>query len=352
MNRSQTISIEKAFKKFENFLSLSLEVVEKNPLVVVLAMHDYFRNLYPVDHFLKQNYSTDSLENIILCLDNCIKSLEAGKDQLLYYNLTDLVNDFGHKSDINTQALYGRLWRDRLENDSLESTETLRQSFESNGFDISYFQGKTVLDMGCGSGRFTLALASFGVKEVVGIDLGDEGLSIAKEMVVKQNLTNVRFEKGSVLDLPFENRTFDFVFCKGVLHHTGDINKGIEELYRVLKIKGKAFIYLYGSGGLFWYSRKKVKKVMQQIPIEYTLKILSLIQMPSKRTIFVDNWYVTIEDFVEPLELEIFLRKIGFKNIDRWKKGKDYHLETSIFNNTPNAKEIWGVGELRYTLEK
>ena len=69
------------------------------------------------------------------------------------------------------------------------------------------------------------------------------------------NLNNIEFIEGSVLDLPFEKQTFDFVYCKGVLHHTGDLNKGVEELYRVLKNNGMAFLYLYGSGGLFWYSR-------------------------------------------------------------------------------------------------
>jgi ubiquinone/menaquinone biosynthesis C-methylase UbiE len=171
-------------------------------------------------------------------------------------------------------------------------------------------------------------------------------------MAEKQSLKNVRFEKGSVLDLPFENESFDFVYCKGVLHHTGDLNKGVEELYRVLRTNGKAFLYLYGSGGLFWHSRKEVKKVMQQIPLEYTLNVLSLIRMPAKRTIFVDNWYVVIEDLIDPLKLEPFLIKVGFNNINRWKVGKDYHLETAIFKNLPNAKDIWGVGELRYILEK
>ena len=50
---------------------------------------------------------------------------------------------------------------------------------------------------------------------------------------------------------------------------------------------------------------KEVKKVMQLIPIDYTLQILSLIGMPAKRTIFVDNWYVVIEDHVDPKILEL-----------------------------------------------
>ena len=72
----------------------------------------------------------------------------------------------------------------------------------------------------------------------------------------------------------------------------------------------------------------------------------------ARRTIFVDNWYVVIEDFVDPKKLEPFLYQTGFKSINRWTEGKKYHLETAIFKKTPNAKEIWGCGELRYILKK
>ena len=67
-------------------------------------------------------------------------------------------------------------------------------------------------------------------------------------------------------ELKYPDNSFDFVFCKGVLHHTGNTYKGLSELKRVLKKDSNAFIYLYGSDGVFWRTRKLMRKVMKKIP--------------------------------------------------------------------------------------
>jgi ubiquinone/menaquinone biosynthesis C-methylase UbiE len=50
---------------------------------------------------------------------------------------------------------------------------------------------------------------------------------------------------GSALDIPFETESFDFVYSIGCLHHTGNLHQGVEEVYRVLKPRGKAVVMLY-----------------------------------------------------------------------------------------------------------
>ena len=140
--------------------------------------------------------------------------------------------------------------------------------------------------MGCGSGRFTLAFSYLNPEKVIGVDLGEEGLKIGKSIAKEKKIRNVKFIKSSVLNLPFRKNTFDFVFCKGVLHHTGNTFKGLDNIKKVLKKGGKAFIYLYGSGGIFWYTRKQMRKVMRKIPYDFVIQTLNLLGMPSKRTIF------------------------------------------------------------------
>jgi len=56
--------------------------------------------------------------------------------------------------------------------------------------------------------------------------------------------------EANVLDMPYENDYFDFTHCGGVLHHTHDVFKGIEELLRVTKKGGMLCLVLYGKGGL------------------------------------------------------------------------------------------------------
>ena len=169
-------------------------------------------------------------------------------------------------------------------------------------------------------------------------------------MAKKQKIKNVKFLKSNVLKLPFKNNSFDFVFCKGVLHHTGNTYKGLLELKRVLKYNSNAFIYLYGSGGIFWKTRKMMRTVMKKIPYNYTLKVLNEIGMPSRRTIFVDSWYVPIEDHVNQKVLENwFLKnKIQFK---KYIKGKKTELEY-MEKKEKYFKEFFGNGELRYIIKK
>ena len=55
-----------------------------------------------------------------------------------------------------------------------------------------------------------------------------------------------------------------------MLHHTGDLNGGLDEYSRILKKGGSGYLYLYANGGIYWNSRKKMREVMKLIPIELT----------------------------------------------------------------------------------
>ena len=338
------------------FIRLSKKVSSSHPYIVIILMHEYFRTIYPYDPFIKKRYSNKNEENILLCLKNNNFILNSFSNVGSYFSSNKMINNYLSDFEIDkkqsTQKLFGKLWKERMKNNFLDSRKVLLDSFIKNNFDLNFLKGKNVLDMGCGSGRFTLALASMGVKKAVGVDLGSEGIEIAKRNAKINNIKNARFIRASVLDLPFKDESFDFVFCKGVLHHTGNFNKGMQEYYRVMTKNGKGFLYLYGNGGIFWNSRKKMREVMKSIPVEYTMKILDLIGMPSKRTIFVDSWYVPIEEHMKSRSVEKLMYKLGFKDIKRWKKGRKIELESIVYSNNKFAKELWGEGELRYIVKK
>ena len=152
-----------------------------------------------------------------------------------------------------------------------------------------------------------------------------------------------------MLNLPFKSEKFDFVFCKGVLHHTGNLKKGLDEFYRVIKKGGQGFLYLYGSGGLFWNSRKKMRSVMKKIPYEKAFNVLKLIEMPARRTIFLDSWYVEVEDHVNKLFLESWFKK---KKLQFKKYENPIKTELEYLNKYKYFKEMYGSGELRYFIKK
>lgn len=104
--------------------------------------------------------------------------------------------------------------------------------------------GKKVLEIGCSVGTDLSQFAKAGA-DVTGIDLTEAGINLAKKrfevLGLKGNLLTADAE-----NLPFENETFDLVYSFGVLHHTPDTKKAInEEAFRVLKKGGKAVIVLY-----------------------------------------------------------------------------------------------------------
>jgi 2-polyprenyl-3-methyl-5-hydroxy-6-metoxy-1,4-benzoquinol methylase len=130
------------------------------------------------------------------------------------------------------------------------------------GIDEKDYEGKKLLDAGCGTGEYSSWFASRGAR-VTGIDLSDGSLREARAYVESLSLENVVFEKRSVLDTGFADSTFDFVYCTGVLHHTPDPFSGLRELTRVLRPGGKILISLYTSSGfLLREARRQVAKAI------------------------------------------------------------------------------------------
>lgn len=107
--------------------------------------------------------------------------------------------------------------------------------------------GKLVLDVGCGMGRFAEIATRWGAR-VVGIDL-----SAAAE-VAARNLADREFIafQADVFALPFAPGTFDCIYSMGVLHHTPDCEKAVKTLPQYLKPGGTLAVWLY-SGYNKWY---------------------------------------------------------------------------------------------------
>jgi SAM-dependent methyltransferase/uncharacterized protein YbaR (Trm112 family) len=105
-------------------------------------------------------------------------------------------------------------------------------------------QGLTVLDAGCGNGRFTQQAALTGA-EVYGIDLG-WGVQSAFEHT--RALPNAHILRGDLFRPPFADATFDRIFSIGVLMHTGNAGAAFDSLVGKLKPGGLIVAHVYGKG--------------------------------------------------------------------------------------------------------
>ena len=101
------------------------------------------------------------------------------------------------------------------------------------------FQNKRVLEVGCGRGTMSAYFADED-HDCTLLDLSPEVVKIAEDIFVKHNLA-AKFVVGDAMQLPFEEESFDLAFSIGLLEHFEDIEKVIEEQYRILA-KGGFFL--------------------------------------------------------------------------------------------------------------
>lgn len=110
------------------------------------------------------------------------------------------------------------------------------------GKDIGFLDGKTILDAGCGGGRFLRYVAQARESTIIAFDLGG-GIKLAKELNKETN--NIIFIQGNILNPPFRASAFDFIYSFGVLHHTPAPKNAFLSLSQTLKEGGFFSIYLY-----------------------------------------------------------------------------------------------------------
>ena len=98
--------------------------------------------------------------------------------------------------------------------------------------------GLNVLDVGCGSGDFLRLLAPIvSPGAAVGLDLSETMIAEAHQRS-SENLDNVSFRVGSVMDLPFPAASFDRIVATQLLLHVPDPQKALSEMKRVLAPSG------------------------------------------------------------------------------------------------------------------
>ena len=99
--------------------------------------------------------------------------------------------------------------------------------------------GLQVLDVGCGPGSITRGLAErVAPGRVVGIDLSRETLEAARQDAAARGLTNLRYEEGSVYELPFPDASFDVAYAHQVLQHLRERQAALREMLRVVQPGG------------------------------------------------------------------------------------------------------------------
>ncbi|WP_256381559.1 class I SAM-dependent methyltransferase [Thermococcus sp. EP1] len=140
------------------------------------------------------------------------------------------------------------------------------------------------LDLGCGTGNYTLELYMRGF-DVVGVDLSEEMLKIARK-----KLPHVKFIRASAYSLPFEENTFDLVLSITMFEFIHKPELALNEIYRVLRPGGEVVIGTM-NGKSLWFIFKRIKSLFEETAYRYAR-------------------------FYTPSELERLMKGAGFEDVE------------------------------------
>ncbi|MBI5564938.1 MAG: class I SAM-dependent methyltransferase [Chloroflexi bacterium] len=194
--------------------------------------------------------------------------------------------------------------------------------------------GLSFLDVGCGSGLFSIAAYQLGAAKVVGLDINPR--SIASSAYNRDRLTPqapLEFVEMSVLDRD-KLRTlgaFDFVYAWGSLHHTGAMWTAIENVLDAVRPGGTLVLAIYNRHGTsrVW---QVIKRVYSRLPrwaqsivavpfggVIYLAKLIVTRRNPLEKQRGMDFWYDVIDwlggypyEYATRQEIEAFVTARGF----------------------------------------
>lgn len=345
---------QKYYEELDKFQSLSQELTEKGgAYFTVIANHELYRFLYPYEPY-EDFYNENPVEFITEKIIELNNFLETSLNSVCFYSF-----DLGKTGDIlsndnslekKTSDVYTSLWTQFTEGTILEESKKLVEKRIPKEIIENHIKDKVVLDMGCGSGRYSIALSLLGAKKVYAVDLFSQSYQESKRLAEEKNL-NIEFKEANFHNLPFEDEKFEFIFSNGTIHHSTSIEKSLDEFERVLKNNHSSFLYIYADKGIFWNTRKVMREIFKTIPVEYTNNVLKMIGMPSNRFIFADVWHVPIETHTTTEEIEGMLDNLDL-SFSKLVSSNTFDLDYAIAKGIKDAEIMWGDGEHRYLVKK
>ncbi len=131
--------------------------------------------------------------------------------------------------------------------EKMEEERYRGQAFIHAFAQFTRWRGKKVLEVGCGCGIDLIQFARAGA-EIYGIDLSHYSVELTRKCLELYGL-QAEVKQGDGRHLPFSSDYFDLVYSWGMLHHSPQPSKAVEEIYRVLKPGGyiKAMVYYHNS---------------------------------------------------------------------------------------------------------
>ncbi|MDD5170016.1 MAG: methyltransferase domain-containing protein, partial [Syntrophales bacterium] len=164
----------------------------------------------------------------------------------------------------NSEYVHG--YSEREENRLYDQAGTLAELLHG---DTLYPPGCLVLEAGCGVGAQTVILAANNPEtRFLSIDISDESLARARELVQQQGFSNVDFQNGNIYHLDFADAHFDHIFVCFVLEHLANPLDALRHLKRVLKPGGSITVIEGDHGSAYFHPDSAEAKAAIQCLID------------------------------------------------------------------------------------
>ncbi len=195
--------------------------------------------------------------------------------------------------DKKFQEIYRDLWS-KFDVPLMDSfSKRISKRLLGVGITKDFFKDKKVLDIGYGSGVYSVYAATSGAKFCLGVDPNAFNLKHAKGWATSVGVdAKCHFQIGSAYKIKSKSDFHDFAICSGVIHHLEQPLMGLKEINRVLKDGGNFLMIVEGKGGLFhdvcdaiellWRKRSpdSVKKILEEYHIS-----------PNTFAFFIDSFF-------------------------------------------------------------
>lgn len=260
---------------------------------------------------------------------------------------------------------FGKNWQNFIENYlNSERVNEAKKSLINFCKGKNLIKGKTFIDIGCGSGLFSLAAYQLGASKILSIDVDEESVKCCQYLRERYGKSkNWEILNKSILNNRYLDKLkkFDFVYSWGVLHHTGKMWTSLRNTLNLVKKNGYLYIAIYNKAdswniyedgrfgtSFFW---KKEKQFYNNLPvflqnlIDYSVMLTLIVvyiltlnnplkKIKGHKKLRGMSWAIDIKDwlggypyeYASASEIVNFVKKFGFRL-------KNIKINNGLLNN-------------------
>jgi len=166
-----------------------------------------------------------------------------------------------------------------------------------------------ILDIATGTGDMAIAALFLNPNKIIGIDISDDMLKIARKKVIDNGIDKIEFFEGDCEKLNFDNNSFDIITIAFGIRNFEDINKSFSEIYRVLKPGGHLLILEFLRSDLY------LLRLLNNIYLKLIIPLVG--RIISKHKDAYSYLPKSMETFLLPNQLYNLLTENGFSVIKK-----------------------------------